>query len=269
MDKVKVLGVEMFAGTLEGLIENLLKGAGSDECATTLLVSATSSHGLVHSKKHPKFAKILRRFTLNVPDGVPITWVSRLKGYTHSKRCYGPDLFKYLMIRSADQKINHFLCGGNDGVAEKLKMSCEQKFDNKHITGIYTPPFANVEDFEYKKIAEKIMLSKADVVWIGLSTPKQEEFAYRLAKHVKVKFIITVGAAFDFHIGAVRQAPSWIQKSGMEWCFRFLMEPKRLAKRYIQVIPLFIYHNLIEVLGWDRNVNNLKESDSDLNNTIN
>ena len=81
-----------------------------------------------------------------------------------------------------------------------------------------------------------------------MSTPKQEFFANNLSKYTHAKFIITVGAAFDFHIGKVKQAPFWIQNIGMEWFFRLIMEPKRLWKRYFEIVPLFIYYNFVEIL---------------------
>ena len=89
----------------------------------------------------------------------------------------------------------------------------------------------------------------ANIVWIGLSTPKQELFASRLSEYAKVDYICCVGAAFDFHIGNVRQAKGWIQKIGMEWFFRLLMEPKRLWKRYFEIVPLFIYYNFAELIN--------------------
>ena len=105
-----------------------------------------------------------------------------------------------------------------------------------------------MSDYDYPAIAQTINETKANIVWIGLSTPKQEIFAANLSKYTKVDFICCVGAAFDFHIGNVKQAPSWIQKIGMEWFFRLLMEPKRLWKRYFEIVPLFIYYNFADII---------------------
>jgi N-acetylglucosaminyldiphosphoundecaprenol N-acetyl-beta-D-mannosaminyltransferase len=97
-------------------------------------------------------------------------------------------------------------------------------------------------------LGQQISASDADVVWIGLSTPKQEQFAWQLRKYARVHFIITVGAAFDFHTDRLKRTPSWIQKIGMEWCYRLLSEPKRLYKRYLEIVPLFIYYNFKEFI---------------------
>jgi len=103
-------------------------------------------------------------------------------------------------------------------------------------------------DAELKELAEKINTVNTNIVWIGLITPKQEIFAYCLSKSTNVNFICTVGAAFDFHKGKVKQAPRWVQRIGMEWFFRLIMEPKRLWKRYFEIVPLFIWYNLIELI---------------------
>lgn len=205
-------------------------------------ISATGAHGLVLSKKDEEFKKILQSFYINLPDGMPGVWVGRWKGAKKMQRCYGPDFFEYFMRKTANNsEVKHFLCGGKDGVAKKLAETCEKKFGNRNISGFLTPPFLDVKDYDYEYIAKEISSSGANFVWIGLSTPKQEQFASFLRKYSSVKYIVTVGAAFDFHIGNVRQAPNLLQKMGLEWFFRLLMEPKRLWKRYIEIVPSFLY----------------------------
>ncbi len=238
---MKVLGVNLYDKGLTKAVEMVL----GDQRVNNRKISATGAHGLVFAKKNQVFRKVLNSFYLNLPDGMPATWVGRLKGAGGMTRCYGPDFFKETMIASSGSNMTHFLCGGKESIAEKLRDVCEEEF-RASIVGTYCPPFLNVDEFDYKSIAEKINRSKADIVWIGLSTPKQELFAYELARHTSVSYLCCVGAAFDFHIGNVRQAPIWIQKIGMEWIFRLLMEPKRLWKRYGEIVPLFILFNFIE-----------------------
>ncbi len=104
-------------------------------------------------------------------------------------------------------------------------------------------------DDEVKSLADKINSLNVNILWVGLSTPKQEIFAYRLSRYVNVDFICTVGAAFDFWTGNLKRAPKWVQDIGMEWFFRLIMEPKRLWKRYAYVVPMFIFYNLYEVFN--------------------
>jgi len=136
-------------------------------------------------------------------------------------------------------EVAHFFCGGKPGVAEELKQAAAFKFGNKRVSGTYCPPFSPMQEKDWSNLVAKINESSAQIIWIGLSTPKQEKFAYELAKRVRARYIITVGAAFDFHTGRLAQAPRWIQRSGLEWFYRLCKEPRRLWKRYIEIVPKF------------------------------
>ncbi len=106
-----------------------------------------------------------------------------------------------------------------------------------------------MSNLEMEELGNDIKNVNANIVWIGLSTPKQEKFAYRLRNFTSTQFIITVGAAFDFHTGRVKYAPSWMQNTGLGWLFRVFMEPKRLLSRYLDIVPLFIYYNFKELIS--------------------
>ena len=107
------------------------------------------------------------------------------------------------------------------------------------IAGTYTPPFRPFKAEEEKQFAEIIRAAKPDILWVGLSTPKQEKFMAEFLSKLDVTLMIGVGAAFDFHSGRVKQAPPWMQRSGLEWFYRLCQEPRRLAKRYVKNNPLF------------------------------
>jgi len=186
---------------------------------------------------------------MNLPDGKPGVWVGRLKGAEDMERCYGPDVFAAIMEATADENVSHYLCGGAEGVAKSLKTACAEKFENRNVVGTYCPPFRPMSDDEFGALGADIDQAGADIVWIGISTPKQEHFAADLADHTSASLIITVGAAFDFHIGAVRQAPNWMQRAGLEWLFRVMMEPRRLFSRAVNVVTGFIYYNLKELVN--------------------
>jgi N-acetylglucosaminyldiphosphoundecaprenol N-acetyl-beta-D-mannosaminyltransferase len=125
---------------------------------------------------------------------------------------------------------------------------CATNLNNPNVVGVFSPPFRILTDEEMASLARQITDSGAHIVWIGLSTPKQEAFASRLASFMKVHFFITVGAAFDFHTGRLKQAPKIMQNAGLEWFFRLLIEPRRLYKRYFTIVPMFIYLNIKEFL---------------------
>lgn len=248
---VDILNIPIFNGDENKFIDHIIN---TSQYKFSRCISASGAHGLVYSKENPFFKEILNSFYLNIPDGMPLVWIGKLKGAKNIKRCYGPDIFKNLISKSADLNIRHFLCGGKFGVAEKLKKTCKLQFNNDHICGTYTPPFKDLTDKEIQEIAQFIDSKKADIVWIGLGTPKQEIFAYRISKYLQCSYIITVGAAFDFHTGSIQQAPKILQQSGLEWLFRLIMEPKRLWKRYLNIVPKFLSYSLLDLITskWNR-----------------
>lgn len=248
VQRISILDVQIFDGTIEDATKLLIRKCTLKE-EESLCISATGAHGFVYARKNEKFREVVGRFWLNLPDGMPGVWVAKLKGAKAIRRCYGPQFFASVMRSTANHEdIKHFFCGGNESIAEELRAKVSKKFLNQNVCGTYCPPFLKVDQYDYSEIAKLIMASGANVVWIGLSTPKQEQFADALARHLKVSFIITVGAAFDFHTDKVRQAPSFIQQMGLEWLFRLIMEPKRLYKRYLEIVPLFILYNIIDMI---------------------
>ncbi len=242
---VKVLGINLFESGIEQALDLVTEQCKKDR--SNFCISATSAHGIIMAQKNLEFKTVLNSFYLNLPDGMPGVWVGRLKGATDMRRCYGPDFFKEMILKTADKPVKHFFCGGKEGVSEELRKTCKEKFGNSNVVGNYFLPFREMSDDEIKELAQKIDSLNTNIVWIGISTPKQEIFAYRLSKFTNVHFLCTVGAAFDFHIGKVGQAPKWIQKIGLEWFFRLTQEPKRLWKRYIEIVPLFILYNFLEI----------------------
>lgn len=244
MNTNDVLGVPIFDGTIEDLIDIIIR----EKPQETRCISFSGAHGLVESESDNSFKAVLKSFYLNLADGMPLVWVSKLKGAKKIMRSFGPFFFRECIMRTSDCQIKHFFCGGQEGVAESLKKVAEIKFNNTNVIATFTPPFKKVEEFDYEQIAKSINKHNPDVIWIGLSTPKQEKFALRLRTHVNASYIFTVGAAFDYFTNPkLKFAPIWIQNIGFEWLFRLIQEPKRLTKRYIKIVPLFIFYNIREI----------------------
>jgi N-acetylglucosaminyldiphosphoundecaprenol N-acetyl-beta-D-mannosaminyltransferase len=244
-----VLGIPVYNGSIETAVNEMLLQLESGDMHSNRCISATGAHGIIEAQYNPPFREILQSFYWNLPDGMPTVWVAQLKGAKAIKRCYGPDFFKALLIGSANKPIKHFFCGGKEGVANDLKNKVSE-WGNKNVVGIYCPPFREMTQAEWGELGKMIQNSGANMVWIGLSTPKQERFAWRLRQYCATGCIITVGAAFDFHTGNLRQAPKWMQQIGLEWLFRLIMEPRRLYKRYLKIVPLFIWLNIKEFIDF-------------------
>ncbi len=249
---IDVIDIPLFDGNIDDATKYIIEYIQKGGAKKNYCISATGAHGLVTSKNDKDFKKVLQNFHINLPDGMPGVWVGKLMGAKNIERCYGPDFFESVMIHTSDQNINHYFCGGKEGVANQLKDACGKKFNNQNIVGTNCPPFRELSDDEFEILAQEINALNTDILWIGISTPKQEKFAYKISRFTNVRFIVTVGAAFDFHIGNVKQAPKYIQKMGLEWFFRLCVEPKRLWKRYISIVPLFIYYNLINILNFNK-----------------
>ena len=247
---VKIIGVDMFVGSNANFTSSLIDAVNEKESfQKNRLISATSAHGMVHANRHDDFKKILSSFYYNLPDGQPTAWIGWLKGFKKMERCPGVGLFDTVMRNSAFHTIQHFFCGGKEGVAMALKESVAKDLGNKNVVGTYSPPFRPMNENEWKALGSMIDESGANIVWIGLSTPKQEQFAFTLANYCKVDYIITVGAVFDFFTGNLSYAPAWIRKMGLEWLYRLIKEPRRLFGRYIVIVPSFIWLNLKEFLA--------------------
>ena len=240
-EHVTVIGIPFYNKDVERACALVLEGC-KEEFKENRCISATGAHGIVYSKKNPEFKETLLGFYMNLPDGMPGVWVGRRKGAKEMKRCSGPLFFERFMTVSANEEVTHFFCGGKEGVADELKSACAEKFNNFNVVGTYCPPFKSVDSFDYESIAKEINTLNPDIVWIGLSTPKQELFARQLVEYTSVKYVVTVGAAFDYHTGKIKEAPRFIQKIGMEWFYRLCSEPRRLFKRYFEVVPKFIYY---------------------------
>lgn len=243
-----VVGVELHGGTFREALKLILGTCLNSGPKENRLVSATGAHGIVYARRNPAFGALLGSFFLNLPDGMPAVWLGRFKGARQMERCYGPELFREVLRESANISIKHFFCGGKSGVADQLLAVCRNSFGNEKCVGTYSPAFGEMTNEELRSLGDTITTSGADILWIGMSTPKQEMFAARLAKFLRVHFIITVGAAFDFHTGRVHQAPRWMQKAGLEWFFRALSEPRRLTRRYMEIVPLFLYYGMLDII---------------------
>jgi exopolysaccharide biosynthesis WecB/TagA/CpsF family protein len=155
-------------------------------------------------------------------------------------RVYGPDLMLAVMEATRDKPVRHFFYGGQEGVADELKDKLEQRFPGLQIAGTFCPPFRALNQGEVRQLQDKVHTAKADIFWVGLSTPKQERFMAEYLPQLDTSVMVGVGAAFDFHSGRVKQAPAWIQHHGLEWLYRVMQEPRRLWRRYFSIVPRFI-----------------------------
>jgi N-acetylglucosaminyldiphosphoundecaprenol N-acetyl-beta-D-mannosaminyltransferase len=214
--------------------------AGWIATGTKQYVCVTGVHGVMECQKDPGLRAIHNESGLTTPDGMPLVWAARYAGANRTERVYGPDL----MLETCDESLNrgwsHFFYGGGPGVVEDLIARLVDRCPGLQIAGTFTPPYRELTEEETAEVVELINRSGADIVWVGLSTPKQERWMARFRRYLNAPVLVGVGAAFDIHAGRVAQAPPWMQRSGLEWFFRLVHEPRRLWRRYFRAIPAFV-----------------------------
>ena len=236
MNRVNVLGVGISVLNLRTAVAAI---ADAVLARRKGYVCVTGVHGVMEAQNDPAFRKTLNTAFLCTPDGMPMVWMGKIHGHSEMRRVYGPDLMLDVCAWSEANPCRHFFYGGAPGVAETLAKKLKARFPKLEIAGTFTPPFRPLNAEEEKQFIETIHVAKPDILWVGLSTPKQEKFMAEFLPKLDVTLMIGVGAAFDFHSGRARQAPRWMQRSGLEWFHRLCQEPRRLAKRYFKNNPLF------------------------------
>ena len=243
----RVLGVTVHAVQIPGVIAQMeewisLRAEGE-------YIAVTGMHGVMEAQHDPEFRKILDAAGLVVADGMPLVWLGRRHGFGMARRVYGPELMASFCEQTAAKGYRHFFYGGAPAVAEDLATRFVSQFPGVVVAGTYSPPFRTLTQEEDREIIHAIKDAHADIVWVGLSTPKQERWMFEHRDRLKVPVLVGVGAAFDFHTGRMAQAPAWIGDHGLEWLFRLGQEPRRLWHRYLVYGAEFAALVFLELLG--------------------
>lgn len=244
--RVDILGVGVSAVNLEMALDTIHRWIATGKQG---YVCVTGVHGVMESHRDSTVRDIHNRAGLVVPDGMPLVWINWLRGQRHVDRVYGPDLMLACCESSVARGYRHFFYGGGDGVAELLVKRLTGRYPGLTVAGTYTPPFRTLTPAEDQEIVDTINAARPDIVWVGLSTPKQERWMADHSGRVNAPVMLGVGAAFDFHAGLKPQAPRWMQRSGLEWAFRLGTEPRRLWRRYLVNNPAFVYQFARQFIG--------------------
>lgn len=212
-------------------------------------VCVTGAHGVAESVKDPALREIHNRAGMVVPDGMPLVWISRLRGFTRVGRVYGPDLMLSVCERSQYKGYSHFFYGSTPAVLDALASNLRRRFPQLTIAGAYSPPLGLDACVADRVGVELIDAAAPDIVWVGLGTPKQERWMAARRGELSSPVLIGIGAAFDFLAGTKRQAPAWMRSHGLEWAFRLATEPRRLFGRYAVAVPLLSWQLVLGCLG--------------------
>jgi len=244
--RFNVLGVGVSALSLDSATAQVLAARGQLHVG---YICVCTVHGISEARRDESLRRIFNDSYLTTPDGMPLVWLGRYHSHRDITRVYGPDLLLKVCDEGRTTGLRHYFYGGKPGVAEELSRALLARFPGLNIVGTFTPPFRELTDEEFVAWQKEIAACRPDIIWVGLGTPKQERFMAYYVSQLDCGLMIGVGAAFDFHSGRVRQAPRWMQRSGLEWLFRLFQEPRRLAYRYLVYNPLFVLRTIAQLTG--------------------
>lgn len=245
LPRFSLLDVHLTGVRIERAVEQILSFT-SDGGRHYVCIFAVDS--LLRCRDTPRLAAVANATDMTLCDGMPLVFVGRKFAKLDMNRCYGPDVMLKTIEAGCSKGVRHFFYGGaSDEMVRKLESNLKAKFPGLKIAGHYVPPFRDLTEQERGEVISLINDSKADVVWVGVGTPRQDYWVseYRLPLNASV--LIAVGAAFNFHAGTVPQAPRWMMRCGFEWLFRLVAEPRRLWRRYLIGNPRFI---LLVIKQW-------------------
>jgi N-acetylglucosaminyldiphosphoundecaprenol N-acetyl-beta-D-mannosaminyltransferase len=235
---VRVLGFPMTAQSFAGAID-LLEGWGKSRPCRT--VHFCTAHLLVEGRENPAVGASLLGGSMLAMDGMSTVWAARAAG-VRVERVSGPDILFELIDRGRSRGLRHFFYGSTWSVLDDLCSVLQSRYPGVDIVGRHAPPFGPQTTRQTRDDIELINASGANVLWVGLGAPKQDLWVEANRDRVSVGVALAVGAAFDFGAGRIRRAPAWMQRLGLEWFFRLLMEPRRLWRRYVVTNAKFLLY---------------------------
>ena len=200
-----------------------------------------TADSLLRCHDRPRLAAVANAADMTLCDGMPLVFIGRRVAGLDMGRCYGPDVMLQTIEAGCPRGVRHFFYGGDcEATVQQLEANLVAKFPDIRIAGHYVPPFRELTDAERADVVERINASGADIVWVGIGTPRQDYWVSDYRQALTPPALVAVGAAFNFHAGTVPQAPRWMMRSGLEWLFRLVAEPRRLWRRYLVGNPRFL-----------------------------
>ncbi|MBE3092216.1 MAG: WecB/TagA/CpsF family glycosyltransferase [Chloroflexi bacterium] len=239
LEKINILKLDINRNKLDEIVESSISLARK---GIKHYICVPNAYLTVIANNDNEVLNIINKADFVIPDGMPLVWYSKTFKKSIPSRISGYDFFYQYCKKMDENKMSCFLFGGeSEDVARRIIKRINEDFENIEIVGYFIPPF--IEEFK-GAIKEKIQIvinrKKPDVVWVGLSAPKQEKWIYDNIRRLDAKMVCGIGAVFNFYSGRVKRAPKWMQKIGLEWLFRIFAEPRRLFKKYIVYNTKFI-----------------------------
>lgn len=211
-------------------------------------VCAVGVHGILETLRSPAIREAIQGAAIALPDGTPTVWVGRAQGHHDMDHVTGPAIMRAIFAGLEFAGCSHFFYGGKPGVAEELASTLRRKFPCAKIVGTYTPPFRELTDTEECDLVDTIDRLRPDIIWVGISTPRQDLFMRRMLPRLKTRMMFGVGAAYDFLTGRVQDCPPWMKRAGLHWLHRLVQDPRRLWWRNLHN-STFLWHIALQFTG--------------------
>ena len=246
MQKVNVLGVGVSAVNMDNALSVVKQWVDRRERA---YVCVTGVHGVMESRRSPSLQAIHNNAGMVVPDGMPLVWLLKLAGFRNADRVCGPEFMPRFVADSVARGDRHFFYGGSEAAITGLQLRLRALAPGVCVAGAISPPYRPLTEAEDEAMVEAINAASPDIIWVGLSTPKQERWMAAHRDRLDAPVLVGVGAAFDLAAGLIPRAPMFLRRSGFEWTYRLVKEPRRLWKRYLSSNPLFVLLATLQKLG--------------------
>jgi N-acetylglucosaminyldiphosphoundecaprenol N-acetyl-beta-D-mannosaminyltransferase len=230
-------GMRVDAGTYETSTATIVRWAREGQAR---YVCAANVHMLMETRDSEKYRGVVNGADLVTSDGMPLVWLLHRRGFRAAERVYGPDLMLSVCQRAEREQVPIGLFGGTPEVLVRLMRRLKALMPELQIACSISPPFGQFSAEQNREYSQTIKDSGARIVFVGLGCPKQERWMAECSAQIPA-VLLGVGAAFNFHAGQVKQSPAWMQRAGLEWAFRFAMEPRRLWRRYLWHNPRFLW----------------------------
>jgi N-acetylglucosaminyldiphosphoundecaprenol N-acetyl-beta-D-mannosaminyltransferase len=244
LPRISILGVPIHAISHHEAITQIAEWIDTRYAAWGVFCTV---YNVMLCREDSQYRAMVNAANLVLPDGMPLVWLSHRRGYPQTTRIYGPDLMLLLTAYGLERGYKHYYYGSTPQVIDRLQANLMKRYPELRVAGSYSPPFRPLTSEEDSAVIRQINEADPDIIWVGLGTPKQDMWMHTHRSQLRAPILLGVGAAFDIHAGFLPQAPRWMQRSGLEWLFRLLVEPRRLWRRYLLYNPAFIYHILLEM----------------------
>lgn len=242
----RILGVNVAITNMHDVIEYLVSQL---EQLRGKYVCLTNVHTTVMSHDDADYCKVQNEAFLALPDGRPLALIERLRGFSQADQTAGPDLMPAMWKATESTEITHYFYGSSPETIAALEKNLRKTYPNLKIAGLESPPFRSLSEEEDQEVINRINVSGADILWVGLGAPKQERWMYDHRDKIHA-LMFGVGAGFDFHAGTVKRAPKWMREHYLEWLYRLMQDPKRLWKRYVVTNTKFIFLSVADAFQW-------------------